>query len=623
MPAFRLILPLFSQIKQMMAAASNEWQRPYFQRHPTAGSRGAGRPGPLAKVGPDGKPQGRTPPPGYVCYRCRQQGHFIQNCPNNSVADGGDEGTATHVRRAPVGIPLSRLQKIASSGDADVSGGFLMADGSIARMVADERQFSKVTSKSREKVDTEAVPEELKCPITKKLFRDPVVLPCCGASVSSDAVLQALIDDPSSDGTTCSLCGATGVKVDEVIPNKQMRDALKAFFEDVKHAQEDASSPAASDDVCGMDNEKPARAGEGITTKPEASSGGCGMSSTLAAGNGAAAIGAQGMQAQLMGASGLQTGADGVTVTSNDSMFGGAVGAGVCATACGMAPAVCCPMVQMSAAGPAVPQRPGDWICPNCGANCYASRMTCFKCSTSKQLWFQQQQMLQAQRNQEHMMMMQQQQMMQQQVMIQQAQMRQAQMRQAQMQQAQMQQIHQQQLRQQMMRQQMMRQQHVQQQQLHHQKVLQRQHQMPHHQQLCARATVQESTTTDAFEKARLLIKRRREEHAGDEGRQGGGDVKANVRVKREGEHATQPCCNSAVSHTCASNGTESDVEIAGFRTREDRDRELLAAAIDLDAPDIAVFSKRNPPISSTDVEADLPLDGDDDDVLACIGRDD
>ena len=48
---------------------------------------------------------GRVPPPSYICYRCRQPGHFIQDCPNNSVADGGDENTATHARRAPVGIP--------------------------------------------------------------------------------------------------------------------------------------------------------------------------------------------------------------------------------------------------------------------------------------------------------------------------------------------------------------------------------------------------------------------------------------------------------------------------------------------------------------------------------------
>jgi len=76
-----------------------------------------------------------------------------------------------------------------------------------------KHQTPKRTPSTHEQVDAEAVPDELKCPITKTLFRDPVVLPCCGASVSGDAVLQALIDDPSSDGTTCALCGTAGVKV--------------------------------------------------------------------------------------------------------------------------------------------------------------------------------------------------------------------------------------------------------------------------------------------------------------------------------------------------------------------------------------------------------------------------
>ena len=28
--------------------------------------------------------------------------------------------------------------------------------------------------------------------------------------------------------------------------------------------------------------------------------------------------------------------------------------------------------------------RPGDWPCPNCNANCFASRTECFKCGTPK-----------------------------------------------------------------------------------------------------------------------------------------------------------------------------------------------------------------------------------------------
>jgi len=38
------------------------------------------------------------------------------------------------------------------------------------------------------------VPEELSCPVSQSLFRDAVLLPCCGISVSDDAIGQARID---------------------------------------------------------------------------------------------------------------------------------------------------------------------------------------------------------------------------------------------------------------------------------------------------------------------------------------------------------------------------------------------------------------------------------------------
>lgn len=28
--------------------------------------------------------------------------------------------------------------------------------------------------------------------------------------------------------------------------------------------------------------------------------------------------------------------------------------------------------------------RPGDWTCPGCGANVFASKMNCFRCQTPK-----------------------------------------------------------------------------------------------------------------------------------------------------------------------------------------------------------------------------------------------
>lgn len=46
--------------------------------------------------------------------------------------------------------------------------------------------------------------------------------------------------------------------------------------------------------------------------------------------------------------------------------------------------AVSCPATAQSWGRAPNPGRPGDWLCPSCGANCFASRDTCFKCKTPK-----------------------------------------------------------------------------------------------------------------------------------------------------------------------------------------------------------------------------------------------
>ena len=51
-------------------------------------------------------------------------------------------------------------------------------------------------AKHQAQLDAEQVPEELRCPVTKRLFRDAVLLPCCGVSVSDDAIGQARFNVP-------------------------------------------------------------------------------------------------------------------------------------------------------------------------------------------------------------------------------------------------------------------------------------------------------------------------------------------------------------------------------------------------------------------------------------------
>ena len=211
-----------AKIKMMMAAAGAEWQAPRPRYYEAGGGGG----------GPHGDPAAnRTPPPGYVCRRCNQPGHFIQFCPTND----GNVREAPQRRRLPVGIPTAFLKSVGGEGDGP-AGGFLSADGTVLKMLVDDKSFNRETKKSGVRIDPTLVPEELRCPISKALFREPVVLPCCGCSVSNDLIAQALVEDASGDavGATCALCGATGVRVDEIVPNRQLREALAAFIEDTQ-----------------------------------------------------------------------------------------------------------------------------------------------------------------------------------------------------------------------------------------------------------------------------------------------------------------------------------------------------------------------------------------------------
>ncbi|KAG8469720.1 hypothetical protein KFE25_006175 [Diacronema lutheri] len=240
-----------AMLKAMMSDEADKW-RSAAGGGGGRGYGGYGRGEGRGRAGAHGRGDGRgragapagPPPAGYVCFRCGIPGHFIQNCPSGSA----EPGTEVKLHRAPVGIPRAFLQAV----DAEVDGALLLPDGTYARMVPQEHQFEEATK--REPAAGQEVPDELRCPAPTcgRLFREPVVLPCCGNSVCSECVPSVLQHDggDEDEGARCLLCGESGVSVDALFPNRQLRSVVATFKEAAlraaRESQMEASAKAAA-----------------------------------------------------------------------------------------------------------------------------------------------------------------------------------------------------------------------------------------------------------------------------------------------------------------------------------------------------------------------------------------
>lgn len=104
----------------------------------SANQRSSQRPGgrPTGPMAADGPPAGAQPPPGYICHRCGEPGHYIQHC--TASLDG--DVNVIRVKR-PTGIPRSMLKTI----DAPLDGGteLQLPGGKFVTLATDDREFAK------------------------------------------------------------------------------------------------------------------------------------------------------------------------------------------------------------------------------------------------------------------------------------------------------------------------------------------------------------------------------------------------------------------------------------------------------------------------------------------------
>ncbi|KAI7258340.1 DWNN-domain-containing protein [Hortaea werneckii] len=211
-------------------------------------------------------------PPGYICHRCGEKGHWIQACPTN--ADPNFDGRPKF--RRTTGIPKSFLKVIEKTerdenGKVDMSkmpaGVMYNAAGEWVVSMPDTKTWEKIQEQnaaSKEKAkEASDEGEELKkvglaCSIDGRGFVDPVKTPCCGRTYCRECIENTVLDNDLQ----CPNCGEQ-VLLDNLEADEEALKKLKEFEEE-KKARKETKKEASKSPEAGS----PGKA-KGSTPKPE------------------------------------------------------------------------------------------------------------------------------------------------------------------------------------------------------------------------------------------------------------------------------------------------------------------------------------------------------------------
>ncbi|PPR08136.1 hypothetical protein CVT24_012350 [Panaeolus cyanescens] len=189
-------------------------------------------------------------PPSYVCYRCGQKGHWIQDCPTNSDREFDHR---PRIKRT-TGIPRSMLKAVENPNGGEMTqglmvtpeGGYVVAQPDVASWQKQVHRAKGLTAAEvREKAPTDP---SLVCPIDNKLFRDALKTPCCGKAYCEECIQTHLLERDFM----CPNCGKRVASLDKLMVDKPVRTKVadyieKAIEESRKEGSEEqapASKPA-------------------------------------------------------------------------------------------------------------------------------------------------------------------------------------------------------------------------------------------------------------------------------------------------------------------------------------------------------------------------------------------
>ncbi|KAF8906284.1 DWNN domain-containing protein [Gymnopilus junonius] len=184
-------------------------------------------------------------PPSYVCYRCGQKGHWIQDCPTNSDREFDNR---PRIKRT-TGIPRSMLKAVETPSGSELTqgvmvtpeGGYVVAQPDLAswqKQVA--RPKGLTPAEIREKVPSDA---SLACPIDNKLFRDAVKTPCCSKAYCEECIQTYLLERDF----ICPNCGKKIASLDKLTVDKFTRTRVADYIEKaIEESKKEGSGEEAS-----------------------------------------------------------------------------------------------------------------------------------------------------------------------------------------------------------------------------------------------------------------------------------------------------------------------------------------------------------------------------------------
>jgi protein MPE1 len=198
--------------------------------------------------------ENKPPPDKYVCFRCGQKGHWIQDCPTN---DDPNWDKNKRFKRS-TGIPKTMMQRVEDSDSEDENGrkrGYLLdADGNKVRVLTDIASWEKFEASHKAATAKKAAAEQndkevkelgLACPIDDKLMVAPTKTPCCSKTYCHSCIEDAIVNND----LVCPNCGTENVLIDDLLPDQEMALKIKAYNEE-KEVEKDKvrAAEAAIDD---------------------------------------------------------------------------------------------------------------------------------------------------------------------------------------------------------------------------------------------------------------------------------------------------------------------------------------------------------------------------------------